>query len=371
MKRVHVAVGVVINQKGEILIAKRPEHAHQGGLWEFPGGKVEEGESLEQALRRELFEELGLTGGTLSPLLQIRHDYSDKSVLLDVCSIQHFDESSIVWRNDVSVTGNATHSGGGVAIGKEGQPLCWVNSSELDLFQFPAANGPIVNAIQLPTIIAITPEFTGESVAALSAEFDQWWRGTSLATDTNSRSIAGKSYAVLLRQPLLSEVNPDRYQALLEHVSTLCKANTVLCFSHQPVSRFVVGSADGLHVTSKALPAISMNKADHDTDNSVIRGDLATILSLAEQGVWLGASCHSPEELQKAKASGCHYAFLSPVKNTQSHPQATPLGWPLFQQWVQPIAMPVYALGGMSKDDLDTAKEHGAQGVAAINSWLA
>ncbi len=123
---VHVAVGVILDQDRNILLTRRAPQSHQGGLWEFPGGKVEAGESLERALRRELREELGITIGRTSALLEITHDYGDKAVLLDV---------HMVW----DFTGEAR--------GLEGQPLAWVAAEELAQYQFPAANVPIVDAV--------------------------------------------------------------------------------------------------------------------------------------------------------------------------------------------------------------------------------
>ena len=108
-KVVHVAVGVIKNNLDQILIAKRPDDAHQGGLWEFPGGKVEAGETLTQALARELREELAIEVQSITPLIQIQHDYSDKSVLLDVCLVDGFT---------------------GIAQGNEGQPIRWVDAAE-------------------------------------------------------------------------------------------------------------------------------------------------------------------------------------------------------------------------------------------------
>ncbi len=127
MALVHVAVGVILNQDRQILIARRAVDSHQGGLWEFPGGKVEPGETLAQALSRELREELGIDVGKHSPLLQVRHDYGDKEVLLDVCTVWEF---------------------AGEAAGMEGQALQWVKAEALANFAFPAANAPIVAAVQ-------------------------------------------------------------------------------------------------------------------------------------------------------------------------------------------------------------------------------
>lgn len=120
---VHVAVGIVADAAGAILITRRPDHAHQGGLWEFPGGKVEAAESVETALRRELHEELGITVQAAEPWLQIRHAYPDKTVLLDVWRVT-------AWR--------------GEPHGREGQPLQWASSLELADLAFPAADEPIV-----------------------------------------------------------------------------------------------------------------------------------------------------------------------------------------------------------------------------------
>jgi 8-oxo-dGTP diphosphatase len=122
----HVAVGVILDADRNVLITRRADTAHQGGLWEFPGGKVEAGETLQQALTRELREELGIEVGRTSALLEIRHDYEDKAVLLDV---------HVVW--DYS----------GEARGLEDQPLAWVTPGKLSQYEFPAANVPIIEAI--------------------------------------------------------------------------------------------------------------------------------------------------------------------------------------------------------------------------------
>jgi 8-oxo-dGTP diphosphatase len=123
---VHVAVGVILDKDRNILLTRRAQDSHQGGLWEFPGGKVETGESLALGLRRELYEELGIAIGRTSALLEVRHDYGDKAVLLDV---------HVVW----DFTGEAR--------GLEGQPLAWVAAEELAQYAFPAANVPIVDAV--------------------------------------------------------------------------------------------------------------------------------------------------------------------------------------------------------------------------------
>jgi len=136
--QVHVAVGVITNASGEILIAKRADHLHQGGLWEFPGGKVEVTESVRQALTRELKEELDIDAQVFSPLIEIRHDYADKSVFLDVWHITEFY---------------------GEPKGLEGQPLQWVSVTNLNKYQFPQANQSIITALHMPREMMITGEW--------------------------------------------------------------------------------------------------------------------------------------------------------------------------------------------------------------------
>jgi len=126
MKQILVAAAAIFNSKGQLLIAKRPDDKHQGGLWEFPGGKVETGESVESALKRELLEEIGIEVLQCEPLVRIEHDYSDKSVVLDVWVVSSFS---------------------GVASGLEGQPIEWIDPIDRDSYQFPEANLPIINAL--------------------------------------------------------------------------------------------------------------------------------------------------------------------------------------------------------------------------------
>lgn len=120
---IHVAVGVLVNQAGEVLLALRHQHQHQGGLWEFPGGKVEPDETVLEALVREFREEVRLEVAAADPLLTVTHDYGDKRVLLDV------------WR---------IHDWLGEAHGSEGQVLKWVPLAALGEYDFPAANESIV-----------------------------------------------------------------------------------------------------------------------------------------------------------------------------------------------------------------------------------
>ena len=130
---IHVAVGVIFDnqQADQILIAKRPQHLHQGGLWEFPGGKVAAGETVDQALKRELFEELGITVIKSQPLMQVEHNYSDKQVFLDIWTVTQYS---------------------GEARGLEGQECRWVAMQQLlcaeSKYQFPEANKAILEKLK-------------------------------------------------------------------------------------------------------------------------------------------------------------------------------------------------------------------------------
>lgn len=126
-EHIHVAAGVILDSGGQVLLALRPRNKHKGGLWEFPGGKVEAGESVKQALARELLEEINLVVEEASPFLVIDHDYGDKQVRLDVWRVSRFS---------------------GTPLGSEGQEIAWVAIADLHLYQFPEANAGIVAALR-------------------------------------------------------------------------------------------------------------------------------------------------------------------------------------------------------------------------------
>ena len=131
-----VAVGVITNLHGEVLVSRRHAHLHQGGLWEFPGGKVHADETLQEALSRELQEELGIGVTEAEPLIDIEHSYPDRRVRLEVWRVRGF-------------TGEPAH--------QEGQPIAWLRPEAMDPAQFPAANLPIIEALLQPAAHAHDP----------------------------------------------------------------------------------------------------------------------------------------------------------------------------------------------------------------------
>ena len=124
-KHIHVAVGVILRDQ-QVFLTKRHSHVHQGGKWEFPGGKVESGETVEQALHRELQEEVDIDTLACRHLMDIKHDYGDKKVHLDVHIVDQFL---------------------GEPSAQEGQEEAWYGLSELSTLAFPEANTPIIKAL--------------------------------------------------------------------------------------------------------------------------------------------------------------------------------------------------------------------------------
>lgn len=308
-KVVHVAVAVIRDAQQRILLAKRAIDQHQGGLWEFPGGKVEAGETVEQALVREIKEELGIQVTACQPLIQIPHHYPDKSVFLDVYEVSAFS---------------------GEAEGKEGQPICWVTADELDQYEFPAANKPIVKACQLPQAIFITPAMVEADLLKAALK----------AINTGADGIMLRAH----------HLNDNEYKALYHKFDELCRQHKVLLIANRSCALAENLSAEAAHLSVDAQAQL------HNREQF--------------SGRFLGASCHSLAEAQAAFAKGVDYITLSPLKPTRSHPDAMPLGWDQFMRCVSDLTLPVYALGGVAQDDFAQARACGAQGIAAINAWL-
>jgi len=291
-----------------VLVALRPDHLHQGGLWEFPGGKVESGEDVLEALARELHEELGITVRAARPLIRIYHDYDDRSVLLDV------------WR----VTGFA-----GEPQGREGQPVEWVTPDQLAKRQFPEANLPIVTAVSLPPLYLITGEpqrSHGEFLARLERAAAAGVR----LVQFRARGLAG-----------------DAYRQLACRALEVCRNyDAVLLLNAEPA--LAVELDVGVHLTSARLLALSSRPLPPERR--------------------VAASCHTLEELEHACRIGVDFVVVSPVLPTKSHPEAVTLGWERLREFTERSRLPVYALGGMTPNHLAEAFHHGAQGIAAIGA---
>ncbi len=299
----HVAVAVVVDERGRVLISQRPGHVHQGGLWEFPGGKLETAETAEAGLKRELLEELGISVHAARPLIRVFHEYPDKSVLLDVWRVTRYS---------------------GEPAGLEGQPIDWVAIDELGDRAFPVADTPILKALALPETYLITPEPDSQFLVELEQALA---RGVSL---------------VQLRAKAMS---PADYKAFVPEVLSVCRAAKArLLLNADPQLAQELGT-DGVSLSSARLMALAERPAG---------------LSL------VAASCHTQAEVEHACVLGLDFVAVSPVQETRSHPGAAVLGFDGLRALTELATVPVYALGGMSKADLDTVFRHGAQGIAAI-----
>lgn len=309
MKTVHVAVAVIENEKREILVARRPDHLHMGGFWEFPGGKIESGETVLDALRREIDEELAVDILQATPFLKIPFQYPDKSVLLDVWHVSGF---------------------AGDPRGREGQAIKWVNRSALGELDFPPANRHILTALSLSERMLVTGNF---------ADADECIRRIKHAIDVHGiRTIRLRAH----------HLHPDVYGDLVKVVLPLCHRAGVRLIA-DAVSGGVACGADGLHFTAAQLMSLQARP---------VGGEILA-----------GASCHNETEIMHAEKIGLDYICLSPVQSTSTHPGQTPLGWKTFTDLAMACSLPVFALGGVNDADLDQAKAAGAFGIAAISVW--
>ena len=308
---IHVAVGVVVAADGRVLLTKRPDGVHQGGLWEFPGGKLEDGEDPASGLCRELQEDLGIDVRAHRPLLRVMHRYADKAVLLDVHRVITFK---------------------GEPHGKEGQPLVWATPAELDTYAMPEADRPIIAAVRLPATYAFTPPALGDG-------------GTGLFLQRLEALLEAGVRMVQLR---IFGLEPAPLEDLAQRYVSVCQRFGALALINSDLALALRVGADGVHLNTRQLHALARRP---------------------EGLSWVGTSCHTPKELTKARNIGIDFAVLSPVFPTPSHPDAQPLGWEVFRHWVDGLALPVYALGGMRPELLTMAWQMGAQGIAGIRRF--
>lgn len=308
-KFIHVAAAVICNENGDILIARRPATVDQGGLWEFPGGKLAPYETARQALARELNEEIGIQVTSASPLIAINHQYPEYNVLLDV------------WR---------VHSFDGEAYGREGQAVRWVKPEDLKKYSFPEANHSILKAISIPDYYVITGAAENE---------EEWLLKLTRALDAGAELVQ-------MRVPSL-----DKNEFL-------SRAKKALALTSESGAKLILNSAadllgqidaDGIHLSSERL--------SHYSQRPIPRDKL------------LSCACHNLAQLEQAIALQADLITLSPVQATDSHPGVEPMGWQRFKELIEQVPVPVYALGGMGREDIRKAKGLGGQGVAGIGAF--
>ena len=304
-----VAAAILLCSDGSFLLAQRPAGKPYAGYWEFPGGKVETGESPLQALHRELHEELGIEVETAYPWLTRVFAYPHATVRLNFFRV-------ICWK--------------GEPHGRESQQLSWQTVPDLGVDPLLPANTPVLRALQLPSLYAIS------NAAELGSE----------------EFLQRLQHALLngLRLVQMREKNLPR--AALRELSLralkLAHAHGAQVLINGDIELAREIGADGVHLNGNQLAACRM------------RPDL----------VWCAASCHDAAELQRAGEMGLDFAVLSPLLPTQSHPGVAHLGWEKFTQIVAGSTIPVYALGGLRLDNMETAWQHGAHGIALLRqAW--
>jgi len=307
---IDVAAGVVVRSDGRFLLARRAPGSFYPGYWEFPGGKLEPGESPARALCRELDEELDLRVERLYPWLMRMHDYEHARVRL------HFFEVA-QWQGEICA--------------RIHDALNWVmpGGSEMPAPMLPA-NGPILKALTLPRRMGITHAATIGIDPQLAALDHALQAGLRL---------------VLIRESALPM--PARRTFAKEVVRRAHAAGALAVVNGEPELALDTG-ADGLHLTAARLLA------------SDSRPNFA----------WVGASCHTRAELEQAGALGLDYALLGAVKHTATHPDGKTLGWENFAALASGLPLPVFALGGLENSDMEIARLSGAHGIAAIRgAW--
>ncbi|MEW5893757.1 MAG: Nudix family hydrolase [Pseudomonadota bacterium] len=300
--RVQVAAAVIERPDGSFLMACRPEGKAYAGWWEFPGGKVEAGETAREALVRELREELGIAVTGAYPWLSRCYDYPHAQVDLRFFRVTG-------WQGE-------PHP-------HEGQRLAWVNAERPGVEPILPANGPILRGLALPLIYAISDAET---------------LGVDVFLQRLDERLAAGLRLVQLRE---KQMPAKAFEALARSVAGRCRAAGAQLLINGDIE-LARALGVGVHLGARQLAELSQ------------RPELP----------WVGASCHDAGELARAIALGADLAVLSPVLPTASHPGAPTLGWPRFAELVAGCPIPVFALGGLAEADLDLARRHGAHGVA-------
>ena len=303
-----VVAGVVTDASGRVLIARRHAGTHQGGRWEFPGGKKRPGERSFDALVRELDEELGISVDAAQHLITVRHAYPDRTVDLEVWTVTRFR---------------------GTAFGRENQPLRWVAVEDLDASEFPDADRPVLRALGLPVLYLIS---------------DAGRFGREEFLRRLEHTLAAGARLIQLREPGLAAAD---FRTYAREVVALCHQYGAQVLLNAPVEQVLECGADGIHLNGQRLGEMASRPLD-------LRYRVA-------------ASCHDVAQMERARRIGADFIVLSPVLATRSHPGALPLGWNRFRVLCAAAGLPVYALGGLRAEDLGSAQQAGARGIALLS----
>ncbi len=298
-----VAVAIFLKPDGTFLLSSRPAGKPYPGYWEFPGGKVEPGETVLQAMVRELVEELNVTITKATPWFTFMMRYTHATVRLHCWRVS-------AWHGDMR--------------GMEGQHFEWQQLGARTVSPTLPGCVPIFRALALPPVYAIT-NATEAGAENTLAQLE--------------RALEGGLKLVQIREKGLPE---DALRRFAEGVVARAHAHgaKVLVNGDAGLARRI--GADGVHLNSAQLATCSARPE----------------FALA------AASTHTRDEIERAASLNLDFVVLGPVRPTATHPGQPPIGWTRFGELVAATPLPVYALGGLSVDDLADAIEHGAQGVA-------
>lgn len=333
MKITDVAVAVFQRPDGSFLLASRPEGKPYAGYWEFPGGKIEPGETVRDALTREIVEELNVVVEACTPWFTFGMHYEHATVRLHTWRVTQ-------WR-DADARGMQ---------GMEGQQFAWQRLSNISVSPTLPGCVPIFRALALPTTYVIT-NASEVGVDAYLAKL----RTLSSKNASNTAPIGEFQgiFAVPTSFPALIQV---REKSLPRDVLKKF-AREVVAIAHEHGTRVLINSdielarevgADGVHLTSAQLASVDE------------RPDLA----------WVGASVHSRDELMRAASLKCDFAVVGAVKPTASHPGQATMGWENFSRIAIDAPIPVFAIGGLQPADLVEAIARGAHGIAMQRAAL-
>jgi|TARA_B110000037_G_scaffold221518_1_gene292818 8-oxo-dGTP diphosphatase len=304
---VNVSVAVLINNNRQVLLGQRPHPKSWEGWWEFPGGKIEKGETSVDALYREIDEEIGVKITQFKKWVIRKYSHGGNDITLHFFKVYG-------WEGEVT--------------SKENQKLVWTHLQNPNVSPILPANLFIQKAFDLPKYYAIT----NLSETSKKVFFNQL-----------QNRISNGLKMIQVRE---KNISFDEFKIFSNEVIKICKPKGVKVIINSDVNLAYEIKADGVHLRSKDL--ISIKKIP--------------------KNLIVSASCHTQEEIYIAEKLNINFLVLSAIKKTLSHPDIKPIGWDEFEKIVNRVNTPIYALGGLGVNDYSVALENGAIGIASQRS---
>jgi len=313
MQKQSIAVGIVLNQDQQVLICKRNTGRHLAGYWEFPGGKLESCESFKFALRRELFEEVGINTKTAIKILETQYQYSDRLLRFQFFKVKEYSGEVVV---------------------NENQEINWVNICDLSEIDFPPANRAAIDALRLPDYYMVADErvLTNKLISCVESQLN---KGVRIIQHRSSLDVEKRIYLQHARDlKRLCESYDAKY---------ICNCSLDWLGEIQP---------HGVHLNSRCLHEVATTRVKNSDYE------------------YFSASCHNEKEVNLANQLEVRCVLIGPVNATESHPEVAAINWKQFNKLCAYANCPVYAIGGMKLGDQKIASIYGAQGIAAIRAFI-